>query len=445
MHIKPLWSYVNKGLLAILSFLVVSTLLSLVYLWYILVGVHNFTTKGSNAVSTAFVLQDLIVNVQDIEAGARGYAITGDDSFLDRYRQAVTNVPADLHIIQTDKNLLIKPADAQEITKLTTERINLSNQVIQARTNGGIDAAMQVTSTHRGEELMQQLRAKTNGITTLGLHDVGPMRLSSDANLNRALIVTATLALLVIGTCVAVAWYFQRAILRERALDSTKNEFLSLASHQLRTPATNVKQYLGMVLDGYMGDVSAQQRQALEVAYKNNESEITIMNNLLEVAKLDLERIQLHKKVANISLIAKRVVQEHAAMAKDHGQTIKLDAPKQVMASVDQTYIKGVLDNLVDNAIKYSKEGTRVKVEVSREQDHVLISIRDQGLGIKKRDFAKLFNKFSRLDNEFSANSQGSGLGLYWVKQVVDLHRGVIDVSSKEGKGSTFTVRLPVR
>jgi two-component system sensor histidine kinase VicK len=82
---------------------------------------------------------------------------------------------------------------------------------------------------------------------------------------------------------------------------------------------------------------------------------------------------------------------------------------------------------------------------VSREQDHVLISIRDQGLGIKKRDFAKLFNKFSRLDNEFSANSQGSGLGLYWVKQVVDLHRGEIEVSSKEGKGSTFTVRLPVR
>jgi signal transduction histidine kinase len=115
------------------------------------------------------------------------------------------------------------------------------------------------------------------------------------------------------------------------------------------------------------------------------------------------------------------------------------------MAAVDEAYIKGVVENLVDNSIKYSKEGTTVTIEVSREQDNVLITVRDQGLGIKKRDYGKLFNKFSRLDNEFSANSQGSGLGLYWVKQIVKLHNGTISVNSREGRGSVFTVLLPVR
>jgi signal transduction histidine kinase len=84
-------------------------------------------------------------------------------------------------------------------------------------------------------------------------------------------------------------------------------------------------------------------------------------------------------------------------------------------------------------------------VTVAREQDFVCIVVKDQGLGIRKRDYGKLFNKFTRLDNEFSANSEGSGLGLYWVKKIVELHGGTIDVTSREGRGSTFTVRLPIR
>jgi two-component system phosphate regulon sensor histidine kinase PhoR len=242
-----------------------------------------------------------------------------------------------------------------------------------------------------------------------------------------------------------VIWYFKRAILHERALESTKNEFLSLASHQLRTPATNVKQYIGLLLDGYMGNLTEQQRQALVVAYRNNEAEISIMNNLLDVAKLDLDRIQLHKKVVNVTKIAKHVVQDSKSQAMERKQTLKLEGPKQVMASVDDEYVRGVIENLVDNAIKYSKEKTKIMVTVAREQDFVCIVVKDQGLGIRKRDYGKLFNKFTRLDNEFSANSEGSGLGLYWVKKIVELHGGTIDVTSREGRGSTFTVRLPIR
>jgi signal transduction histidine kinase len=445
MHIKSSWSYLNKELLAILSFLVVSTLASLVYLGYTLIGVHAFTTQGSNAVATAFVLQDLLINVQDAETAAQGYVITGDAAALSTYTKARGRVPIDLSTVKNDKDIQLTSGQIQRVTKLTEKQLASMEQAVHAQDSEGFTAAQAVFQNEQTAENMNELRSQVSTISSIKLRNIGPMRKRADDNLQRALVVSGAMAVFVLGTCAAVIWYFKRAILHERALESTKNEFLSLASHQLRTPATNVKQYLGLLIDGYMGDLNDEQRHALSVAYKNNESEISIMNTLLDVAKLDLERIQIHKKVTNVMIIARHVVREHHSMAKERGQTIKLNGPKQAMASVDEVYIKGVIENLVDNAVKYSKEGTSITVEVERHQDSVCVAVSDHGLGIKKRDYGKLFNKFSRLDNEFSANSQGSGLGLYWVNQIVKLHNGTIDVSSKEGKGSVFTVKLPIR
>lgn len=445
MLIKSNWNYLNKELLAILSFLVISTLIAIIFLVHALFGMRQFSQQGTRAVSTAFVLQDLLTNIQDMESGSRGYVITGNKDYLDAYTAAGKRVPADLTAIHNDKSLLISDKQKQRTDDLVQQKLDIMKSVITAYQSGGYEAAEQILLTGKSEALMSQIRQETAGISSLGLQNIGPLQKRSDSNVRRALYVAVLMAILVLGTCMAVVWYFQRAILHERALESTKNEFLSLASHQLRTPATNVKQYLGLLLDGYMGDLTEQQRQALMVAYRNNESEITIMNNLLDVAKLDLERIQLHKKVVNVASLARKVVRGYAATAKEKGQTIKLEASKQVMALIDETYVRGVMENLIDNAIKYSRPDTRITVSVFRDQDSVCISVQDEGVGIRRRDFPKLFNKFSRLDNEFSANSQGSGLGLYWVKQVVELHRGEIDFTSREGKGSTFIVTLPIR
>jgi CHASE3 domain sensor protein len=311
MHIKSAWSYVNKGLLIILSFLVISTLSSVVYLIYTLQSLHSFTRQGTNAVATAFVLQDLLINMQDVENSVRGYIITGDPAFLARYDNAKDRIPTNLRIIKTDKNLLLTGKQAQEIATLSNQKLDRMKQVVAIEHDEGFENAQAFVSTKQGETIMNNLRNQITSISSVGLGNIGPLRTNSEANLHRALYVAGTLGVFVVGACVAVMWYFQRAILRERALESTKNEFLSLASHQLRTPATNVKQYLALLMDGYMGDLTEQQRHALSVAYKNNESEISIMNNLLDVAKLDLERIQLHKKVTNIMSIVQHVVHDH--------------------------------------------------------------------------------------------------------------------------------------
>lgn len=445
MHLKSTWSSLNKELLAILSFLVISTLVSLVFLVHALLNMRDFTTQSTSAVGTTFMLQDMLLNVEDMETSVRGYVVTGDDSFLKPYNDAQKRLPGDIASIKNNHRLLLTAAQINELTGLVNKKTAALQSTLDAYRTNGFEAAQATMQTNHDDDVMAALRTATSSISSARLQNIGPMQRNSVRNLQRAIYVAGIMALLILGTCVAVAWYFKRAILHERALDSTKNEFLSLASHQLRTPATNVKQYLGLLMDGYMGDITDEQRKALSVAYRNNESEITIMNNLLDVAKLDLERIQLHKKVTNVVRVARRVVRDYAAQAKERNQKLQLEAPKQVMASVDETYIQGIIENLVDNGLKYSKENTRVTVSIMREQDNVLILVKDQGLGIRKRDFSKLFNKFSRLDNEFSANSQGSGLGLYWVKQIVNLHSGRIDFTSREGKGTTFRVSLPIR
>jgi len=207
-----------------------------------------------------------------------------------------------------------------------------------------------------------------------------------------------------------------------------------------------VKQYVGLLLDGYLGRLTRKQHEALTVAYKNNESEIRIMNDLLDVAKLDLKRIQLHTQRVNIVSIVRQVLKEFDSYTEARGLDITLKAPTEVMAVVDREYIKGVIEKLIDNAIKYSHDRTKITVKVRSNAalGACEIIIRDNGLGIQKREISKLFMKFSRLTNEFSANTEGSGLGLYWVKQVLELHGGSIDVTSQEGRGSKFTVRVPL-
>lgn len=445
MNIKSTWNNANKGLLVILSILIVATIVTLIYLAHTLLGLQRLVNQGGTAAGRVFVLQDVLINMQEVQTGMRGYVITGNPDFLAPYNKALVHLPADIRIMKSSQQLALTDDEKQRVETLVNDGMARMQNIADTRTKEGYEPAQALVANKQTEAIMNDLRQEIVDISSGSLRNIGPMQQKSRADISRALWVGVAMGVLVVCICVAVLWNFRRAILQERALESTKNEFLSLASHQLRTPATNVKQYLSLVMEGYMGDLNDQQQKALAVAYRNNEAEIKIMNDLLDVAKLDLKRIQLHKKVTNVMAIARLVVRDNKPRMQEKDQTIELKGAKVVMANVDKEYIKGAMQNLVDNAMKYSHHSKKIVMLVEREQDEICISVKDQGVGIKKRDFGKLFNKFSRLTNEFSANSEGSGLGLYWVKQVVELHGGRIEIRSHEGKGSTFTIYLPVR
>lgn len=223
-----------------------------------------------------------------------------------------------------------------------------------------------------------------------------------------------------------------------------KDEFISLASHQLRTPATGVKQYIGMVLQGFAGEVSEVQRDMLEKAYASNERQLQIVTDLLKVAQVDAGQVKLrHSNVDLVQLLAD-VLKEQRDSFKNRLQSVYFHAPgSPAVVHVDADMLRMVFENIIDNAGKYSQTGKKIEVSIQQSATHYLVCIKDEGVGVAPEDQERLFQKFARIDNPLSTLVGGTGLGLYWAKRVVDLHGGDIVIDSEVGQGTAFTITLP--
>ena len=229
------------------------------------------------------------------------------------------------------------------------------------------------------------------------------------------------------------------------ATNRSKDEFIMLASHQLRTPASGVKQFIGMVIQGYVGKVPKKQLEILMRAYDCNERQLKITDDLLRVARIDTGQVSLTKIPYNAVELIRNVIAEEESVLTARRQKVTF-RPKQEKISIvaDTKLIYMVLENLIDNASKYSPEDSKISVSIRQNKEWISISVRDNGVGIASEDKEKLFQKFSRISNPLSDTVGGSGLGLYLAKKIVELHQGNLTVSSVLGHGSTFTFKIPM-
>lgn len=234
----------------------------------------------------------------------------------------------------------------------------------------------------------------------------------------------------------------ERDYLRE--LNNAKDEFISLASHQLRTPATGVKQYIGMLLQGFMGDLTDVQRSGLQKAYESNERQLKIVNDLLLVARVDAGKITINTEPVELVRLIKDVANEQQEEIKARGQHLVLRLPRELTVQADARYLRMVIENLLNNASKYSGDGLPITVQAGTHGGFACITVRDKGVGISKQDMPKLYQKFSRIYNQRSSVVDGTGLGLYWSKKIIELSCGTLTVKSRIGQGSAFTISLPV-
>ena len=227
-------------------------------------------------------------------------------------------------------------------------------------------------------------------------------------------------------------------------LDKMKTEFILLTSHQLRTPASAVKGFLSLLLDDFKKPLSAKQKELLESAYEENEQQLHLVNQILSVSQAESQRMKLSKTEVDLVKATKKIVAELQAIALEHKQNITIHASeKSIVALVDSEKMHMVIENLISNAIKYSPDETEISISLEQETNSVVLRVKDQGYGIDQHGMDQLFKKFSRLPNPKSVRAQGSGLGLYLVKKLVELHDGTIEVESMPGLGTTFIVRLP--
>ncbi len=224
-----------------------------------------------------------------------------------------------------------------------------------------------------------------------------------------------------------------------KELDKAKTLFLSVASHQLRTPLAGIKGFLSMILDGDFGELQKQVREILEDVYANSNRLIRLVNTFLNVSRIEAGRLTLMRDNHDLVQMAKKVVNELQFTARDKGLALTFETNKdEIMANVDLDKIEDVVINLTDNAIKYTSVGTIV-VRLVDKGDKVRIEVQDTGEGLEAKEIKTLFHKFVRGERGLHTHTDGSGLGLYIAKRVAEMHNGEIGVTSEGiGKGCVF-------
>jgi len=228
-------------------------------------------------------------------------------------------------------------------------------------------------------------------------------------------------------------------------LDKLKDEFVSLASHELRTPMTAIRGSLSTILEGYAGDVSPQVREFLTAAYNENDRLIRLVNNLLNISRIEAGRFVFNLGQLRLDAAITEVIGNLQIAAKEKGVYLRYEQEGQLpLVAADEDKIKEVLINLVGNAIKHTYEGG-ITIRTARKDNFVVTSVVDTGHGISKEDQELLFRKFSQVVSRTTdKETGGTGLGLYISKKIIEGHHGEIWLDSELGKGSMFSFSLPI-
>lgn len=231
-----------------------------------------------------------------------------------------------------------------------------------------------------------------------------------------------------------------------RKLDEAKDEFISMASHQLRTPLTSIKGYIDMMLEGDAGEITPVQRKFLTEAFVSSERMVHLINDFLNVSRLQTGKFMIDKRPTDLVKVVEQELDSLKINASGRQLTFSYKASKDVPKKLllDEGKIRQVVMNFADNALYYSKPETTIKVTLTCEEGDVVLRVKDTGIGVPLAEQARLFTKFFRATNARKQRPDGTGVGLYLAKRVVSGHGGEIVFSSTEGKGSTFGFRLPL-
>ena len=239
-----------------------------------------------------------------------------------------------------------------------------------------------------------------------------------------------------------------RDITEEIAVERAKDEFISLTSHQLRTPLTSIRLFSELLSDNSTGALSPIQKDYLSKISNSTERMILLVGDILNVSRIELGRIQIQPKLIDVTKLIAGRIDELEPIAKEKGIAMKFKKPRPSLPDIklDPSLIGQVIHNLLANALRYTdKKRGKIEVELLRAGNKCQITVRDNGIGIPDNVRARVFDRFFRAENARSVAAEGTGLGLYLVKMIVELAGGKIWFDSNIGEGTTFFVTLPMR
>jgi signal transduction histidine kinase len=229
-----------------------------------------------------------------------------------------------------------------------------------------------------------------------------------------------------------------------KEVDELKGNFLSLISHNLKTPIAKIRAMSSVLLHKDSDNLREHQIEATTSILRSSRDLTSYISNILNITRIGAQKIKLHKNVCDINSLITQSVEKMNDLVDNKKIKFKLDLEPIFSVEVDKELIFQVLYNILENAIKYSPKNSTITISSKEEKNFLLISIKDQGIGISKEESIKIFQKFHRTNNIYTESITGTGLGLYLSKYFVNLHGGEIKVESALGDGSTFIISLPL-
>lgn len=399
----------------------------------------------------------------DAESGQRGYLLTGDSAYLAPYDAARSNIGAEVARLRTlTARDAAQQARVSNLESLISALLAEQQRTIDLRAQQQTDEAIAAIRTGSSQQTMESIRAllaEMDAAEEILLKEriSTAMDSLSAAKITMLLATLADVALL--ATLVALVWRTfaarERHLQTERDARATaeaavtlRDQFFSVASHELRTPLAVLLGSL-QLLERRISRTSGTDEhlhQTFAAIHRQLARLQALIATMLDVSQIDHGQLKIARDPLDIAALVRATVDEVRPTAQGHPieLVIHFDPPSAALVRGDALRLEQVLLNLLQNAIKYSPEGGPIRVDVTCGADHVSVSVADHGVGIPDDVLPHLFERFYRAPDVRSEHISGMGIGLYIVREVVALHGGTVTVASKQGKGSTFTVHLPL-
>lgn len=276
-------------------------------------------------------------------------------------------------------------------------------------------------------------------VATLAVYAVGTRYIEDPG-------IVAFVVLLVAVVLFIIAFIITRSFERLAEASRMKSEFVSIVSHQLRSPLSNLRWAIELLMSGRLGKIEDNQIEYFKILKENSSRMEELVSDLLTVSKIETATLPTKKQEFSIEDLIKKLILNLEPFAKASNVEIKFEVQKDLpKVFADPSQIRLVIENLLDNAIRYVKEKGVVEIKLETKGDNLYFEIKDNGIGIPKDDQKYIFQKFFRSENVLRYQTQGSGLGLFITRSIVNKSGGKMDFKSEENKGSTFWFALPIK